>query len=105
MKLLLQLSIVLLITIVKVDLASAQCDCSIKQMITQIDSIANSRNIKLGRVVFNKTASDEEADWTLKLSYKFEGEFLVLDDTYYNLNKLLCFIIRKDYFEFAFQKI
>jgi hypothetical protein len=74
-------------------------------MINKIDSIAIANDIILGEVIFNKTTTDIGQDWTAKSEFRFDGEFLVLDGIYYNMNKLLYFYIKKDYLGFVFQKI
>ncbi len=78
-------------------------------MITKIDSISKAKGIERGLVRYHEVTStfDKTSTWETKLTsinkFKFDGQFLVIEDTYFNLDKLLYFYIKKDYFEFYFQ--
>jgi hypothetical protein len=82
-----------------------QCDCNVNRMIDKIDSISNVNNILLGQVIFNKSTSDLGQIWSDKSEFRFDGDFLVLNGVYYNMNKLLYFSVKKKYIEFVFQKL
>lgn len=82
-----------------------QCGCNVDRMIDKIDSISNVKNIHLGQVIFNKSTNDLGQMWSEKSEFRFDGDFLVLNEVYYNMNKLLYFSIKKKYIEFAFQKL
>lgn len=83
----------------------AQCDCTVIRMINKIDSISHVSNITIGQVVFNKSTSDLGQIWSDKSEFRFDGDFLVLNGVYYNMNKLLYFSVKKKYIEFVFQKL
>jgi hypothetical protein len=92
-KTLLGLIIILLSGFISV---SGQNDCSCKKMIEKIDSISVVKNIKY--CYLNKATGHDK-----KIKFVFDGPFLVLDNEYYNIEKLLSFIVREDYIEFYFQ--
>lgn len=89
--------------------AYGQGDCGYKQMIAKIDSISKARNIENGMVKFHRVTSNGESsttdsyDLTKKQKFSFDGQFLVMGNSYFNMNKLLFFFIRQDYIDFYFQ--
>lgn len=84
---------------------------SASKMIQKIDSIARVKNIKMAMIRTNQVSSTFDHPSTdavmlvRKDKFFFDGEFLVVDDKYFNMNKLLYFYIRNNYFEFYFQSI
>ncbi len=89
--------------------AYGQSDCDCKQMIAKIDSIAKARNIENGIVKFHRVTSNGDSsttndfDLSKKQKFSFDGQFLVVGNSYFNMDKLLFFFIRKDYIDFYFQ--
>jgi len=86
-----------------------QDNCNYKEMTTKIDSISRLKNIELGRInilfvtnTFDKTDTDEKR-LTKESKFHFDGQFLVIENKYFNMNKLLYFYIKKDVLEFYFQ--
>lgn len=80
-----------------------------KQMIAKIDSISDARNVKLGIIKaplitnrFDNTTT-EQNNLTKTGYFHFDGNFLVMDDKYFNIDKLLYFYIKQGVFEFYFQ--
>lgn len=98
-----------LILIAGFSLSYGQCECSNKQMIVKIDSIAKARKIIQAKVYFNEVTNrfnltaTESRTLTDKDVFTFEGNFLVVDDHYFNLNKLLYFEVAVDHLAFFFQ--
>jgi len=89
--------------------AYGQDDCSYRQLVTKIDSISKAKNIEIGEVkilfvtnTFDKTDTDSKS-LTKKSKYRFDKQFLVIDDKYFNINKLLYFYIKDDVLVFFFQ--
>jgi hypothetical protein len=89
--------------------AYGQDDCNSKKMITTIDSISRAENIKLGEVkilfvtnTFDKTDTDLKS-LTKAGKFYFDGQFLVIEKKYFNINKLLYFYIKDGVLEFFFQ--
>lgn len=87
----------------------AQERCDYLTMIAKIDSLSNAKGIEKGRVnilyihnMFDKTETCEKR-LTESKKIHFEGPFLVIEDKYFNLNKLLYFYIEDGVFEFFFQ--
>ncbi len=78
-------------------------------MIAKIDSISNARNIENGMVKFHRVTSYGESSTTdsygltKKQKFSFDGQFLVIGSSYFNMDKLLFFFIREDYIDFYFQ--
>lgn len=83
--------------------AFSQCDSSIKWMISKIDSVAKVNNIEIGEVNFDVVAKDDYKEWPNKGIFKFEGPFLMVNETYYRIDKLLYFKIKNKIIEFVFQ--
>jgi hypothetical protein len=89
--------------------AFGQRDCNCKQMILTIDSIAKSRNIENATMKYKSptTFMDKPTLENSSLSkiqkFHFQGQFLVIGDSYYNLEKLLYFNIKENYIEFFIQ--
>lgn len=88
---------------------SGQNDCGIKQMITKIDSISKSQNVRFARVkilyitnTFDKTDTDQR-NLTQARRFSFDGQFLLIDKKYFNMNKLLYFYIDNGVLELFFQ--
>lgn len=86
-----------------------QDNCSYQQMIAKIDSISKVKNIEQGIIKFYRVSSIGEStrteSYTLsaKRVYKFDGPFLVVEGSYFNMDKLLFFFVKEDYIEFYFQ--
>jgi len=80
-----------------------------KQMIAKIDSISKADSIIKGKVkiLFVTTRFDntetEQKSLTNVDNFHFDGPFLVIEDKYFNLNKLLYFYIEDGVLEFLFQ--
>lgn len=89
--------------------AYGQNNCGYQQIITTIDSISKVKNIETGIVkVFYITNLFDETKTTIEnLTYKsrfyFDGQFLVIENKYFNINKLLYFCVEEDIIEFFFQ--
>jgi len=88
----------------------SQNTSSAKAMAQKIDSIAKVNDITKCEVKMNyvtttmdKTQTEEKQIVRSKKTFKFDGEFLVFDDTYFNLNKLLYFTVKRNEIEFFFQ--
>ncbi|MEN9443236.1 MAG: hypothetical protein RIS47_126 [Bacteroidota bacterium] len=89
--------------------AYGQDDCNYKQMITKIDSISKAKKIELGKVkillvtnTFDKTDTDQK-NLTKEGKFHFDGQFLVIEDKYFNTSKLLYFYISDGVLVFFFQ--
>jgi len=86
-----------------------QDNSSFKEMIAKIDSVSNANSIKYGRVkILNVTNSFEKTttrdkSLTEASEFHFDGQFLVIENKYFNLNKMLYFYIEDDVIEFFFQ--
>ncbi|HLO61287.1 MAG TPA: hypothetical protein VK179_21225 [Bacteroidales bacterium] len=100
--------------IIAIVLVSASLPCQgqnqdIRKMISLIDSISSVKKMDLGIVHFHRISSNGESSSTesfvlsKKQPFKFEGQFLVMGGSYFNLEKLLFFFIREDYIDFYFQ--
>lgn len=78
-------------------------------MIAKIDSISDARNTKLeiikAPLITNRfdNTTTEQSNLTKIGYFNFDGNLLVLDDKYFNINKLLNFYIKQGVFEFYFQ--
>ena len=89
--------------------AYGQGDCDYKQMIAKIDSISKARAIENGMVKFHRVTSNGESSTTdsygltKKQKFSFDGQFLVIGSSFFNMDKLLFFFIREDYIDFYFQ--
>lgn len=99
--------IILLFSVLKV--SYGQDNISSLKMIHQIDSISKSRGIIYGEVKilfitsnFDQTDTDRKS-LTPKRRFTFDGQFLVIENKYFNMNKLLYFIIEDASFKFYFQ--
>jgi hypothetical protein len=88
--------------------AVAQNVTSASKLIQKIDSLAKANRIYDGEVKsFVVTTSLEKTStdtYTLgkKGSFSFDGDFLVIAETYFNMNKLLYFKIKDKSFKFFF---
>jgi hypothetical protein len=89
--------------------AYGQDNCNYKQMITTIDSISKANNVEIGKVkilfvtnTFDKTDTDQKS-LTNESTFHFDGQFLVIENKYFNINKLLYFYIKDGILEFFFQ--
>lgn len=89
--------------------AFGQDECNYRGIITKIDSISKARNIETGKVKilfvsnsFDKTDT-EQKNLTKVAPFSFDGRFLVIEDKYFNLDKLLYFYIKEGVFEFFFE--
>ncbi len=87
----------------------SQSNADYKEMIAKIDSISSAKNIENGMVKFHRVTSYGEStatnsyDLTRKQEFSFDGPFLVIGSSYFNLEKLLFFFVREDHIEFYFQ--
>lgn len=102
-------NIILIVTLSLGFTVYGQDDCSYKQLIAKIDSISNAKGVETGEVyilyvtnTFDKTATRPER-LTKEDKFHFDGSFLVIDNMYFNINKLLYFYINDDVVEFFFQ--
>lgn len=82
--------------------------CS-KSMIEKITSISKAENVELGQVKilfitnrFDNTNTNEKSI-TKKGKFHFDESLLVIDDTYFNMDKLLYFHVKKGVMVFFFQ--
>lgn len=92
---------------------TAQNDVSNNRIIAKIDSIAKVKNIEEGVVMFNRlklnngtyglNGQNESYKYSLKQKFEFDGPFIVFNESYFNIEKLLYFVVWEDYFEFHFQ--
>jgi hypothetical protein len=87
----------------------AQAPSSADKMIMKIDSISRATHISTGVVksyqvgaIGDKTATDDTM-LSKREKFVFDGPFLVIGEKYFNMDKLLFFAIRNDYFEFYLQ--
>lgn len=85
--------------------AFSQDNKLIKSNIETIDSIAKANNILLAKVEMNSTTDDKDQERTRKGEFVFVGNFLLLRDVYYSMDKLLYFYIKNDHLVFVLQKI
>ncbi len=80
-----------------------------KQMIATIDSISTANDIKTGQVVTLKVTSSfgsTDTGWssiTQETEFRFDGQFLVIENKYFNMNKLLYFYTKEGTITFVFQ--
>jgi hypothetical protein len=86
-----------------------QDNCSYKQIIAKIDSISKAKDTEIGKVkilfvtnTFDKTDTDAKS-LTKESRFHFDGQFLVIEDKYFNISKLLYFYIKDGIIEFFFQ--
>lgn len=85
--------------------AYCQDNNRIKSNIETIDSIAKTNNILLAKIETNSATDDKDQERTKKGEFVFVGNFLLLRDVYYNMDKLLYFYIKNDYIVFVIQKL
>ena len=89
--------------------AYSQCESQNKLMVIKIDSIAKANNIVEASIVINKLSSmggnlnTNEFLLAKKKKFIFDGQFLVVDKNYFNLQKLLYFIVKDEQIIFVFQ--
>jgi hypothetical protein len=90
-------------------LLQAQDNPHCREIIRKIDSIAVSRNITEANVFFNTIGNvfDRPAGASTVVTsrdhFSFDGPFLVIDGTYFNMEKLVYFKIRDNSFAFYLQ--
>jgi hypothetical protein len=89
------------IFLLTISISKAQNHCPICSMKEKIDSISKNDKIDMVQVKinlvtnsFNKTATDQ-FDIAQSEGLKFDGQFLVVGNKFFNLNKLLYFEIEK----------
>ncbi|TAJ11641.1 hypothetical protein DMA11_16080 [Marinilabiliaceae bacterium JC017] len=89
--------------------AYGQDNCNYKSMIAKIDSISKAENIEIGKVKilyvtnqFDHTQTEKKS-LTDKSKFHFDGQFLVIENKYFNINKLLYFYVDDGVIEFFFQ--
>jgi hypothetical protein len=86
-----------------------QDNSSCKQMIATIDSISKANDIKTGHVITLMVTSSfgsTDTGWnkiTQENTFRFDGQFLVIENKYFNMNKLLYFYTKEDNITFFFQ--
>lgn len=79
------------------------------QLRMEIDSIAKSYSIEKGTVYYRQVSSmfDNTSTSRSELSkmgkFVLHGQFLIFGNEYYNLSKLLYFVVKEDSIEFYFQ--
>ena len=80
------------------------------KLIQKIDSIAKAENITQAEIKtflvssrFDNTATDDNYNLSKKDKFYFDGPFIVIDGTYFNVNKLLYFRKKANAFVFFFQ--
>jgi hypothetical protein len=86
-----------------------QTECSVNQMIRKIDSVAKANgiekavvNVKIITTTLDKVVTETE-NVAKGDDFYFDGQFLVVDYHYFNLEKLLYFHIWRDSMVFCFQ--
>ena len=74
-----------------------------KEMINKIDSIAKVNNIKMG-IVASDNSQNRAIDYTFVEEFKFDEPFLIWNNTYYNMDKLIYFYVgeKRDMLYIAF---
>ena len=100
---------IILILLFLGNMAYSQENSELSKIITKIDSISDANDTRLGKVkilyitnTFDNTVTDEKS--LTKVGYfKFDGQFLVIEEKYFNISKLLYFQINNGIFEFYFQ--
>ena len=100
---------IILILLFLGNMAYCQENSELSKIITKIDSISDANGTRLGKVkilhitnTFDNTVTDEKS--LTKVGYfKFDGQFLVIEEKYFNISKLLYFQIKNGIFEFYFQ--
>jgi len=86
-----------------------QSEYSIREIVEKVDSIAEINKIDHAKIYINKVSSLGGETETRKVciakkqKFYFDRIFLVMDNMYFNLNKLLYFVVEEDYIEFYFQ--
>lgn len=87
----------------------SQNNYSNDELIQKIDSISKVKNVVKAKVKtlfvtnsFDKTDTDKKSITDVENFY-FDGPFLVIENKYFNLNKLIYFYIEKNHFVFFFQ--
>lgn len=104
-------NIIALIIFIIIGINTARCqeNISSKEMIQKIDSVATSNNIIKGVVnilfitnTFDNTHTRTKSITNVK-NFSFDGQFLVIENKYFNINKLLYFEVLNDRIEFYFQ--
>ena len=101
--------LILMISLTLPIITYGQSDSFIENMIEKIDSIADVNKIDNAKIYFNKISS--YGDETVTINYcvakeqkfYFDRIFLVVNDKYFNMDKLLYFTIKENYLEFYFQ--
>ncbi len=79
------------------------------KLISQIETMATENGITRAEVMFHRVNSLGESTITTLATlakrddFRFEGIFLVIDDTYFNIEKLLFFKLQIGYIQFVFQ--
>jgi hypothetical protein len=100
---------IVLVLFCTLTMAYSQVNGSTGSMIQKIDSISKVKKITNAKVYFHRVSSTGSSTTTDPFSltgkqiFKFDGEFMVMGNSYFNMNKLLFFYIQKDYIEFYFQ--
>jgi hypothetical protein len=86
----------------------AQSECT-EKLIMQIETLIKENGITRAEVMFHRVNSVGESTITSltalaqRDSFRFEGRFLVIGDTYFNVEKLLFFKLQIGYIQFFFQ--
>jgi len=95
--------------LISINLLHGQNNHFTKNMITKIDSIAKVNKIKNAVVnilyitnTFDHTDTDVRSLTRIN-NFAFDGQFLVIEKKYFNINKLLYFKIEDNYLSFYFQ--
>jgi len=100
---------VLLVFGLSISVAYGQSDCKYKKIIEKIDSISNVMGIYTGEVIINQITTslgktDTSPSSISKIGkFSFDGQFLVIENKYFNIKKLLYFEIKKKKIMFFLQ--
>lgn len=80
-----------------------------QQLIESIQSIAKSNKLDkasvnyLSPISFYNKLGMETKTLTRVREFRFEGQFLVIEDSYFNIDKLAYFTLKKGFIDFYFQ--
>jgi len=100
-----RISLITTIILISCQFSFSQESKNVDDMISQIETIVSEQNIYKGsaKIQYIKDPFTKSATLCSKEIFHFEGQFLVMDDLYINMQKLLYFRIKKNYIEFYFE--
>jgi hypothetical protein len=105
-----KLLVLLIIVLLGFTTVYAQENAS-QKLIDKIDSITKAKGIENGIVSMHRLTSNATGTYTETYNIQktpqkffFDGQFLVMNKGYYNIDKLLYFFIRENYIDFYFQE-